>query len=203
MDIEDIRKNYRNFDDSKIQELAKQDASKLRPDVVLILMEEIRRRNLSENLISGIDAQLKILSPEELLDYCTLIQKQPCPICNGKTQKLNAIILKEVMSVILLSNVTSHLKIGCPQCLKESKSKINLKTALLGLWSTKGIFYTIKALVQNKRMEKYIRNYEPNEILKSYILENIGVIEPNKNNPIALNNMLKRANRVDQIQIPN
>ena len=197
MDIEDIRKNYRNFDDSKIQELAKQDASKLRPDVVPILMEEIRRRNLSENLISGIDAQLKILSPEELLDYCTLIQKQPCPICNGKTQKLNAIILKEVMSVILLSNVTSHLKIGCPQCLKESKSKINLKTALLGLWSTKGIFYTIKALVQNKRMEKYIRNYEPNEILKSYILENIGVIEPNKNNPIALNNMLKRANRVD------
>jgi hypothetical protein len=197
MDIEDIRKNYRNFDDSKIQELAKQDASKLRPEVVPILMEEIRRRNLSENLILGIDAQLKTLSPEELLDYCTLIQKQPCPICNGKTQKLNAIVLKEIVSMILLSNVTNHLKIGCPQCLEKSKSEINLKTALLGWWSTKGIFYTIRALAQNKRMEKYIRDYEPNEILKSYILENIGAIETNKNNPIALNNMLKRANRVD------
>ncbi len=197
MNLEDIRKNYRNFDDSKIQELAMQDASKLRPEVIPILQEEIKRRNLSENLISGINAQLKITSPEEILEYCTLIQKQPCPICNGKTQKLNAIVLKEVISMIFISNITNHVKIGCPQCLAKAKSEINSKNMLLGWWSTKGIFHTINALIQNNKMEKFIRNYEPNEILKSYIKENIGAIETNKENPAGINNLLKKANRVN------
>ena len=45
MELEDIRKNYRNFNDDKIENLAKSDARKLRPEVIPILIEEIRRRN--------------------------------------------------------------------------------------------------------------------------------------------------------------
>jgi hypothetical protein len=197
MDLNDIRKNYRNFEDYKIQELAKQDASKLRPEVIPILIEEIRRRNLSVNLISGIDAQLKTINEEELLKYCELIQKQPCPLCNGKTQKLNAIILKEVVSMILLSKITNHLKIACSDCLEKKKSEINFRTMFLGWWSYEGFFHTIKALVQNRKMEKYFRDCKPNEILKSFIIENIGSIESNKDNTIEISKILKRANRID------
>ena len=197
MNIEDIRKNYRNFEDSKIEELANSQITKLRPEVIPLLIEEIRRRNLSENLIKGIDAQLKVLNPDELIEYCLLIQNQSCPVCNSNTQKLNGILLTEVVSYIFLTRTTKHLKIACSDCLQKFRNNSNSKTALLGWWGFPwGIIKTIQGLIQNSKMSRNITLIEPSIILKTYVLENIGIIEPNRNDNIKLKQMLERANRV-------
>lgn len=195
MELEDIRKNYRNFNDDKIENLAKSDAKKIRPEVVPILIEEIRRRNLSENLIAGIETQLKVLSPEELDEYSILIQKQPCPKCKSKTSKLNAVILTEVVSMILLTNTSKHFRIACPDCLTNFRKKADNKTLLLGWWGFPwGVIKTIGALRLNSKMTKTIHSGEPNDIFKSFIIENVGQIETYKKEGKNLNRMLINAN---------
>ena len=195
MDIEDIRKNYRNFDDDKIESLAKSDAKKLRPEVVPILIEEIKRRNLSENLIASIEVQLKKVSKEELDKYNLLIQTQACPECQSKTKKLNAIILTEVISMILLTRTTKHFKIACPDCLTVFRKKSDNKTLLLGWWGIPwGIIKTLGALRINSKMAKIIDLEEPNDIFKAFIIENIGKIESSKEDKKSLNSILNNAN---------
>jgi hypothetical protein len=52
MDLEQIKKNYAEFDDFKIEHLAKNEVGGLNPDVVPILVDEIKRRGLDINLIN-------------------------------------------------------------------------------------------------------------------------------------------------------
>ena len=47
MDINEIKKNYENFDDEKLIILATSEINSLRPEVVPILNAEIKKRNLS------------------------------------------------------------------------------------------------------------------------------------------------------------
>ena len=44
MDLEQIKKNYADFDDFKIEYLAKNGVSSLNSEVVQILVEEIKKR---------------------------------------------------------------------------------------------------------------------------------------------------------------
>lgn len=198
MELEDIRKNYRNFNDDKIENLAKSDAKKLRPEVIPILIGEIRRRNLSENLIAGIETQLRVLTPNELIEYGTLIQKQPCPKCKSKTRKLNAVILTEVVSMILLTHTSKHFRIACPDCLTHFRKRADSKTFLLGWWGfPSGIIKTIGALRHNSKMAKIINSQEPNEneIFQSFVIENVGQIETYKKDEKDLHRMLTNANQ--------
>ena len=66
MDIEQIKKNYENFDDSKIEILAKNEAGSLESEVIPILVNEIKKRNLDIDLIKGIEAQTKELTENEI-----------------------------------------------------------------------------------------------------------------------------------------
>jgi len=66
MDIEQIKKNYENFDDSKIEILAKNEAGSLEPEVIPILVNEIKKRNLDIDLIKGIESQTKELTEKEI-----------------------------------------------------------------------------------------------------------------------------------------
>ncbi len=43
MNLDDIKKNYKNFDNHKIEDLAKYQVRKLKPEVIPILIEEIKR----------------------------------------------------------------------------------------------------------------------------------------------------------------
>ena len=55
--IDEIRKNYKEFSDSKIENIAKNESKGLRKDILGILKGEIEKRNLDKNLISGVEAE--------------------------------------------------------------------------------------------------------------------------------------------------
>ena len=55
MSIEDIRKNYENFTDSEILQIASEDTDTLSKEVIPILKNEITKRKLSPNLIEKIE----------------------------------------------------------------------------------------------------------------------------------------------------
>ena len=73
MDLNDIRENYKNFDDWKIEKIASEEAGSLRPEVLDILKAEIKKRNLNLNLIDSVDSQTKELTESEFNEYCDIL----------------------------------------------------------------------------------------------------------------------------------
>lgn len=195
MDIESVRKNYRNFEDYQIIDLANSAANSLRPEIIPILEEEIKRRNLSETLLSGIKAQLKVPTASEIDFYISLIQNQSCSDCNSKTKKINGAIINDVASIIFLTRTSSKIKITCSDCIEKTKSTSNNKTLLLGWWAFPwGPIKTIQTLFNNSKMVKKIHTNQPSEVLQAFVYENIGILESNKDNPDAIKNLLFRTN---------
>lgn len=195
MDIESIRKNYRNFEDYQIVELANTEVSSLRPEIIPILEEEIKRRNLSQTLLSGIQAQLKVPTEAEIDFYISLIQNQPCSDCKSKTKKINGAIINDVASIIFLTRTSSKIKITCLDCIEKTKSSSNNKTLLLGWWAFPwGPIKTIQTLINNFKMVNKIKTDKPSEILHAFIHQNIGTLESNKDNPEAIKQLLFRTN---------
>lgn len=54
-ELDKIKENYKNFSDDRIIKIAKKDAKLLKPEIIEILKDEIRRRNLPNDLIKKVD----------------------------------------------------------------------------------------------------------------------------------------------------
>ena len=195
MDLNDIRENYRNFDDYKIEKIASEEAGSLRPEALEILKSEIKKRNLNENLLKSVDSQTRELTESEFEEYCKMLRNHPCPKCNSKTSKLNVSMVGRVVSMLVLTNYEKKLKVACSDCLDELNKNANMKSALLGWWGFPwGPIQTIRTFMFNSKMKKNNRTEKPNEIFQSFVLGNIGVLEASKDNPEKLTEFLNRIN---------
>ena len=195
MDLNEIRENYKNFDNYKIEKIASEDAGKLRPEVLEILKEEIKKRNLNLNLIDSVNSQTRELSEQEFNEYCQILRNHPCPICKSKTQKINATMIGRVVSILILTSYEKSLKVACSNCLDEMHSKANTKSALLGWWGFPwGPIQTIRSFIFNSNMKKNNRTEKPNEIFTSFIISNIGIMEKAKTQPEKLTEFIIRTN---------
>ena len=193
--IDDLRKNYKGYSDDLLIRIATTDASGLRPEAIQVMQEEIKSRGLSETLVKGIEVQRKEISVKELLEYCELLRKQPCPICGATSSKLNATMVGSVVSFIVVTNYEKKLLVACPDCLNKANKDAMIKSALLGWWGIPwGIVRTIQALIFNNKMSSQTQLAEPNDFLKGFVLTQIGTIEANKTNNERLNSLLKYLN---------
>ena len=66
LEIEEIKKNYKQFDNSRIERIAENDSRGLRDEVVSVLIKEIEKRDLGTHLISWIKAERRKLTEKEL-----------------------------------------------------------------------------------------------------------------------------------------
>jgi hypothetical protein len=191
--LEELRKNYERFDDSKLIRLATEEASELRPEAVELLKQIIKERGLSEDILKGIDVQIQEIDNEKLLEYSELLRGLPCPVCQSTNEKLNATMTGTVISFIILTNYEKELKIACPNCLDKANNKAITKSALLGWWGFPwGLIRTTQALLFNDKMKKQNRLFGPNDLLKGFVLERIGRLEASRNNPSELQEIIGR-----------
>jgi hypothetical protein len=182
--VEELRKNYERYDDGKLIRIATEEAASLRPEALVLIKQVIKERGLSENILNAVEAQTKPLDANGLLVYTNLLRNQPCPICNSINQPLNATISATVMSFVIITNYSKELKIACPTCLDKQNNNAMLKSAMLGWWGLPwGIIRTPQALILNNKMKRQNHIPEANNLLKAYILNNIGRIEAVKNSP--------------------
>jgi len=187
MDLESVRKYYQNLDISKIESLATTEAKGLRPEVIPVLIAEIKRRNMPESILQGLERLLKEPTATEIAEYCQLLQSQPCPACGSKTGKLNANMTSEVFSIVLITRTTRKLSVACPDCLDVFKNRANSKTIFLGWWAFPwGPIKTIQSLIFNSKMSKHHHAGVPNDILKGFVYQNMGTIEAAKESPAKL-----------------
>jgi hypothetical protein len=192
--IADLRNTYRRLPDDKLIRIASNDAGILRPEAVEILIREIKKRGLSENLITGIEIQREAFTYEDFEACCNLIRRQPCPDCGTRFQKLNATITAEVVSILVVTHHRKKLRIACPSCLDEANRKAMRKSALLGWWAFPwGIVETVKAIHFNWKMGKSTQMLEANESLIEFVFARRGQIESMKDQPEKLQRLIKHA----------
>jgi len=182
MDLEQIKRNYADFEDYKIEHLAKNDVCGLDADVVQILVEEIKKRGLDSNLIKAIEAQTKEFTEVELSELISKIVNLPCPDCRRKSSPLMGAIIRTVRSYVLITSYKKVLVIACPECLKKRRKEAMILTSLLGWWGIPmGIFQTPIALIASL---KDVKNQEmiSNQIISSIAVKNIGELKTNWDN---------------------
>ena len=178
-----LKENYRRFSDEKLMRIASEDATKLRPEALALLKEELSTRGLAATAEKTIAAQLRVASEADIAAYCALIQAQPCPVCHSAAQPLNATMTSKVMSFLVLTTWKKQLAIACPTCLDKLNREASTTSALLGWWGIPwGIIRTIQALRANEKMAKTNHAPYPNDLLKAFVVGNIGRIEAVRDN---------------------
>ncbi|WP_295802081.1 hypothetical protein [Mucilaginibacter sp.] len=188
--LEQLRKNYEQFDDKKLLRIASEEAARLRPDALELLKQEIARRGLTTDAAKA-DILTKEVNAEELAGHVETLRNLPCPICGSTGEKLNATIVSNVMSFIVFTHQSKEVKIACPRCLNKQNNNAMVKTALLGWWGIPfGLIRTPAALMFNARQKAQNDLPEANDLFKSFVYGRLGRIEVNKNNPEGLQDII-------------
>ena len=191
-DLKDIAENYSRKTDSELIHIATEKAQGLRPGVLEIIENELKKRNLSLNILEGAKAQNREYSLEEITELSQKLRSLPCPLCGNKTAKLNGTIMHTAKSFVIFSFFRKEPIIGCPDCLDKKNQESIISTALLGWWGIPwGILKTPFYIYNNIKSKKQNRIAEPNETLLSFTLENIGQIETYKEDTEKLKQIIK------------
>jgi hypothetical protein len=171
--VEEIRKNYRNFDDGKIKEIALNPKG-LRKEIIPILNEEIRNRNLDIQLIEWVNYETNKFEGLEKQNLLEKIAKLKCSLClvnsNLHAYRFNTII----SALVTITDKTENLII-CDQCAKSKRLNTMLKTFFLGWWSKRGIIAKPFTLISDL-IKIFRKKSESKEILDEFIENNTGIL---------------------------
>lgn len=190
-DLQQLRKNYEQFDDKKLIRIASEEAGGLRPEAFDLLKQIIQERGLSTDVIKAADVLVSEVSAKNLDDYVEVLRTLPCPVCDGTEEKLNATIVATVISFVLLTQYRKEVKIACPNCLNKMNNDAMIKTAVLGWWGLPwGIIRTPQALMLNNKRKAENDWPEANDLFKSFVYGRLGRIEANRNNPEELQDII-------------
>nr|WP_319571597.1 hypothetical protein [uncultured Draconibacterium sp.] len=194
IDLEQIKENYANFDDFKLEHLAKNEAGSLEPEVIAILTAEIKKRGLDSNLEKGIEAQTKELTENELNELKNKIANSTCPECRQKNGQLVGTLIRTVKSFIVLTSYKKVPVITCKSCADKKRKNAMTSTALLGWWGIPfGLFRTPIALIATLT-DKNKSEEISEDIITGFAIENIGEIRTNWNKEDELVEFIKHVN---------
>jgi hypothetical protein len=171
--VEEIRNNYKNFDDSKIKELA-QNPKGLRKEIVPILNEEIKKRNLDINLIEWVNYETNTFEGIEKRNLIDKIRKSKCSLCLTNS-KLSGYKFNTLISALIVIKNKTEIQIICSDCAKKKKIKSMTKTFFLGWWSKKGMFSTPLYLIIDL-INIFRKEAESKEIIEEFISDNTGLL---------------------------
>ncbi len=192
MDLKEITKNYEQMSDDKLIKVATTNAHGLAPEVLSIIENEIRKRKLNPDLLSGAIAQNKSYTLAEIERYSDLLRDLPCPICGTTHFRLNGTLSHTVKSFLLLTTYASKPLIACPDCLDKKNSSAILSTAVLGWWGFPwGLLKTPVYIYKNYKAKKENRQETANQTLLSFTLANVGLIETYKHDGEKLQEIIR------------
>ena len=197
--VEEIRENYKEFSDSKIENIAKKESKGLRKEVLGILKDEIEKRKLDKNLISWVETETKTYSGIERDLLIKKIQNLNCPKCSEKKDRLYGFEINQVVSVLLFANDTRNEKILCLSCGKKAKWKAILITFFAGWWSRRGIFLTPWIVIKDTFNFLFI-NKISDKIINRLIDENTGHFRRKGTENGTLNQLIKRRNEKEILE---
>jgi len=193
--VEDIRKNYEKYDDATILKIIR-GAKDLRKEVVILLNDEIKKRNLDVNLIEFVKEETDFYEGAERELLINEIRNTVCTNCNYESE-LYGYTFNTLISFILGCNHEQKVQIICTSCAKKLRLKSMLTTLALGWWSKHGLFATpanlISDLIEMARKEKYSKR-----VINHFIDENTGSIRRLKKGNGEVSIIIRKFNQKEQ-----
>ncbi len=172
LSIEEIREHYKKFPNHKIEQIAENKDAKVSEEVLIVLIEEIKKRNLNPELLSNIKTEFKTIRKNKIAGVRTIIESLSCPEC-GSNNKLQAVEINETTSMLLLSKHNKRLYIACEKCIKKEKKSVLFKNIILGIWSLQGLIYYTPLNLYIFFCGLKTEDKKGTELLNNYIFENI------------------------------
>ncbi len=169
----EIQANYHKMQDSQIIDLA-ENPQGLRKDVIPVLAEEIRRRNLDPELISWVVDVNNEYEGVELEKLRRDIRKARCPICNS-SGGLVGFKYDKVTSYIIGYNIKHYGLLVCRSCRKSIIQKNVIFTFLLGWWSRHGFLAAPVSILTNLYNTVFHRKIDES-VIGHFIRKNVGIL---------------------------
>jgi hypothetical protein len=190
--IDDIRKNYEKYDDATILKIIS-GAKGLRKEVLALLNDEIRKRNLDTGLIEFVAIETNFYEGIEREHLFNEIWHSVCTNCNNESE-LHGYTFNTIRSYLIWYNHEQQLQIISSTCAKSLRLKSMLTTLALGWWSRPGLFGTpatlISDLIEIFRKEKYSQR-----VIDYFIDENTGKIRRMEKGKGMLTTLIKNFNQ--------
>lgn len=198
MELDKIKVYYSKMDIDKLERIAKFEIASLRPEVINIVKEEIHKRGMDKNLLDGIQSQVIMLSPSEILEATEKIKSLKCPNCGDKKNNLVGGNLRKVRGYVFFTFDTKQEVILCGDCLNKSQNDALLKNILFGWWGfPRGLIATPRAIIGHFKEQKRDKARGVSEvILKDFVLENIGELRTNWDNEEELIHFIQYKNEL-------
>ncbi|MCZ4242622.1 hypothetical protein [Pedobacter punctiformis] len=171
--IDDIRKNYKRFDDETIKKIALNPKG-IRKDIAEVLNEEIRNRKLGIGLIKWINLETDSYEGSAREELLSKIKQSICTNCDNGTN-LNGYQFTTIYSFVIGSTRDVKTKIICSNCAGKMRSRSMFLTFLCGWWSPGGIFATPFSLIFDAWASLRTKKYSK-EILDAFIAEYTGTL---------------------------
>lgn len=197
IDLEQIRNHYAKMDTAKLENIAKFEIALLAPEVQPIVIAEIKRRGLDENLLTAIEAQTKILSDEEIYELRDKIKGLSCPSCGDSNKALMGGIIRKVRSFLIITQYEKRFIIACPSCIEAERKSQLIKNSLLGWWGFPwGMLYRTPQAIINHFRDNGKKEVISEEILIHFAIENIGELKTNWDNEDKIVAFIRRQNNI-------
>jgi hypothetical protein len=173
--VDEIRENYLKFEDFQIEKIARDESKTLRRDVLVVLKDEIERRNLDKSLITWVDAETQTFTDHEKVTLQRNLEKLDCSNCENKLQKLSGHRFTSLISAIIWCKQTDHKRILCNSCGRSEKFSAFFKTFLFGWWSKSGLFLTPFILLKSL-FNPLFKQKHHTYVLEDFIQKNNGLL---------------------------
>ncbi len=193
--VEEIRQNYKKFTDCKIEDLAKNESRSLRPEILVVLKDEILVRNLDANLITWVEAENNLFSELEKKNLKEKIKHLPCTNCSSRNGELNGYEISTIISYLLYCDDKTDIKIICFNCASTLRNKAFLKTFFLGWWSKRGIITTPYTLIKEIINLFFYKEKISNRVLDTFIDKNNGIFRLEGTENDTLTTLIKYVNK--------
>lgn len=197
LDLEEIRNHYSKMDVKKLERIAKFEINALNPEVQPIVIAEIKKRGLDENLLAGIEAQMKILTEEEVDELIDKINGLDCPSCGKSNQGLVGGIIRKVRSYLVITQYEVRTMVACEGCVEAERKNQLIKNSLFGWWGFPwGIFYRTPQAIINHFLDNRKRAAISESVLMDFAINNVGELKTNWDNEAELVNFINYTNTV-------
>lgn len=196
VDLEQIKDNYSKMSDAELEIIAKFKIALLQTEVKPIVIAEIKKRGLDNNLLTGIEAQTKELSETELLELMNKIKGLSCPICGESNKGLVGGIIRKVRSYVILTQYEKRPIIACQSCMDKERKNQLIKNCLLGWWGIPGgMFYRTPQAILGHFLDNRRKEELSELILAETAIQGIGELRTNWDNEEKLVEYIHRQNR--------
>lgn len=199
LDLNEIRENYKRYDDIKIRRVAKSESRGLREEVVEILIEELHHRGFENSLIEWIQAERRILSPSELQNLKAKVKNSVCTCCQ-RNRNLRGYHFVTKTGIVASTHTTEYKLILCKDCGDQKRMRSTIHSIALG-WISPVSLISYPFLLAEKIKIHLKEDSLSEKIIERFITGNIGTITTNNESTEIFKKLLEAQNTLYESSI--